>query len=66
MIKKIDGTGNIQLMAGSGASGYSGDGTPATGAKLNAPGGLAFIGSDLYVAGEAGDRLGMWKETFEC
>lgn len=53
MIKKIDGSNNIQLVAGSGASGYSGDNNPATDAKLNSPGGLAFIGSDLYVAGEA-------------
>jgi sugar lactone lactonase YvrE len=44
-------TGTISTVAGSGAAGYSGDGGPATSAKLNDPIGVA-VGSNgvLYIA----------------
>src|SRR5436309_2484686 len=36
-IRKVDTFGNIYTIAGTGFSGFSGDGGPATSAKINAP-----------------------------
>jgi DNA-binding beta-propeller fold protein YncE len=41
-IRKVDKDGTITTFAGTGKKGYSGDGGPATSAKLIGPGGLAF------------------------
>jgi len=41
LIREIDLTGNINTIAGSGISGYSGDGGPATAADLFEPSGIA-------------------------
>jgi trimeric autotransporter adhesin len=41
-IRKVDKGGTITTFAGTGKKGYSGDGGPATSAKLIDPGGLAF------------------------
>ncbi|MDA7915709.1 SMP-30/gluconolactonase/LRE family protein [Verrucomicrobia bacterium] len=41
-IRKVDSMGNLQTVAGKGAEGYSGDGGPATEAKLNKPHELRF------------------------
>ena len=50
-IRKIDGAGNISTIAGTGASGYSGDGGVATNASIKNPWGVAVDGSDdLYIA----------------
>jgi len=42
VINKIDANGNLTIFAGTGESGYSGDGGAATSAKLYQPSGLAF------------------------
>jgi hypothetical protein len=41
-IRKVDKEGIITTFAGTGKEGYSGDGGPATSAKLTNPGGIAF------------------------
>jgi sugar lactone lactonase YvrE len=47
----VKATGTIITVAGSGTSGYSGDGGPATAALLNAPSGVALDGSgNLFIA----------------
>jgi hypothetical protein len=43
-------TGDITTVAGSGASGYGGDGGPATSAQLVQPAGVSFPGSDLFIS----------------
>jgi gliding motility-associated-like protein len=40
-IRKVDASGTINTIAGTGTSGYSGDGGPATAAQLNEPYGVA-------------------------
>lgn len=50
VVRMIDLTGKIYTVAGNGASGYSGDGGPATNARITAPAGLAINGSTLYIA----------------
>ncbi len=57
-IRKVDAAGNITTVAGSGPTGFSGDGGPATSAKLNAPRGVALDGSgNLYIADTGNRRI---------
>jgi sugar lactone lactonase YvrE len=50
-IRKVDGSGNISTVVGTGALGYSGDGGPATAAKLKRPYGMAVDSAgNLYIA----------------
>ena len=50
-IRKIDATGVITTIAGTGTAGYNGDGIPATLAQLNVPHGIALDDSgNIYVA----------------
>ena len=51
-IRRVDArTGVITTVAGTGTAGFSGDGGPATGARLNTPWGVVIDGSgDLYIA----------------
>jgi sugar lactone lactonase YvrE len=50
-VRRIDARGVITTVAGNGRHGYSGDGGPATRAKLSDPYGLALdTGGNLYVA----------------
>lgn len=49
-IRRVDGDGLITTVAGTGESGFSGDGGPATAAKLNDPEAIAFDeDGNLYV-----------------
>jgi sugar lactone lactonase YvrE len=50
-VRKVSPDGTISTVAGNGAMGYSGDGGPATSAKLAAPYGVvADAAGDLYIA----------------
>jgi len=50
-VRKIDRRGIINLLAGSGTRGYTGDGGPATAAELSAPIGTAVnIYGDVYIS----------------
>jgi hypothetical protein len=50
-IRKVNKDGIITTIAGTGEEGYSGDGGPATSAKLTDTGGIAFdAGGNLYLA----------------
>ena len=57
-VRRVDPDGTIETVAGTGTYGYSGDGGPATSAKLSGPRGLA-IGPDgtLYIADEGANRI---------
>lgn len=59
VIRRIDGETNIiTTIAGTGTSGYSGDGGPATNAQLNGPQGLALDRDrNLYVAEFSGNKV---------
>jgi len=59
VVRKIDGgTGIISTVAGSGESGFGGDGGPALRAKLNRPEGI-FVDSEgaLYIADSGNHRI---------
>jgi sugar lactone lactonase YvrE len=55
---KVDTSGTLTLVAGSGRPGYTGDGGPAAGAALSAPSGLALDSSgNLYIADTGNNRI---------
>jgi hypothetical protein len=57
-IRRVDGvTGLISTVAGTGSSGYSGDGGPATSAMINAPSGLALDGAGNLYFSDAGNQI---------
>ncbi len=57
-IRRVDATGMIITIAGTGESGYSGDGGPAVAARLNAPAGVAVDGSgNLFIADTVNERI---------
>ncbi len=57
-IRRIDAEGVITTIAGTGESGFSGDGGPATEAQVASPNGLAADGSgNLYVADSGNHRI---------
>lgn len=57
-IRKITSSGTISTVAGSGTSGYSGDGGPATSAQLDFPAGIRIDASgNLYIADRANHCL---------
>jgi len=58
VISRIDKNGRLHNVVGTGASGYSGDGGPATKAKLNLPASLTFDRQgNLYISDRANHRV---------
>ncbi|MGW7094898.1 NHL domain-containing protein [Streptomyces sp. NPDC054874] len=57
-VRKVTAEGEISTVAGTGAAGSAGDGTPATKAQLNQPYGLAVDSAGaLYIAEYGGNRV---------
>jgi len=58
-VRRVDaGTGLISTLAGTGTSGFSGDGTAATGAQLNSPYGVAVDGvGNVFIADSSNNRV---------
>ena len=57
-IRKVDSTGAITTIAGSGEEGFSGDGGPAVQAALSYPAGVAVDGAgNVYVTGYESNRV---------
>ena len=57
-IRAINPAGIIRMVAGTGATGSTGDGGPATSAQLNSPGGVAVDGAGaVYVADQNNQRI---------
>ena len=57
-IRKVDSSGNISTVAGTGTQGFSGDGAAATAAQLNSPWDVAVDGSgNLYIADRNNNRI---------
>ena len=58
VIRKVDLTGNITTIAGTGTQGFSGDAGPATSATLDSPQGLALdTKNNLYIADTHNHRI---------
>jgi sugar lactone lactonase YvrE len=63
-IRKVTPTGTISTYAGTGISGFSGDGGPAHAAKLSYPTGLVFDSAgDLIIADGGNNRIRMIDTT---
>ena len=57
-IRKVDSTGTITTVAGSGGDGFGGDGGPAVEAELRNPWGVAVDGAgNLYITDRGNDRI---------
>jgi sugar lactone lactonase YvrE len=56
-IRRVDASGRIETIAGTGVAGFSGDGQAATAAQLKSPIGLALYKGDLYVADSGNNRI---------
>src|SRR5216683_2264068 len=58
VIRKVDTTGIITTIAGTGTQGFSGDSGPATAARLDSPQGLALdTNQNLYIADTQNHRI---------
>ena len=63
-VRKIDTTGTITTIAGTGTAGFSGDGGPASQAAMKFPAGLSFDGAgNLYVAEQNNNCVRMINPT---
>lgn len=49
-VRKVDTSGHISTFAGTGKGGFSGDGGPATSAKIGSPRGVTLRGNALYIS----------------
>ena len=57
-VRKVDTSGRISTIAGTGTAGFTGDGGPGTAAQLNEPRGLWLdSGGQLYIADSANNRI---------
>jgi len=57
-VRKVDPTGHITTVAGTGSAGFSGDGGPATAATLRQPNGLALdTAGNLFVSDSGNSRV---------
>lgn len=57
-VYKIDSSGQLTIVAGNGAAGFSGDGGPASNAELNGPSGLFVDGSgNIFIADQNNNRI---------
>lgn len=56
-IRKVDTSGNISTIAGSGATGNAGDGKAATAAQFGPPGGIAVDGSGNVYFSDTGNHV---------
>ncbi len=58
IVQKVTPAGVISIYAGTGTSGFSGDGAQATSAMLNGPSGLGLdLKGNLYIADELNNRI---------
>ncbi len=56
-VLKVDGTGSLTRVAGTGKPGYSGDSGPATEAQLNLPKGVAVDGGGALYIADSGNNV---------
>jgi YD repeat-containing protein len=57
-VRRVDAAGIITTVAGTGTTGFSGDGGPATSARLNDPYDVTFDGQgNLYIADKGNNRI---------
>lgn len=58
VVRRVDGrTGVISTVAGTGEEGFSGDGGPATEARMKVPHSIEIVGSDLYICDIGNHRV---------
>src|SRR5579871_1264998 len=58
VVRKVDSSGSINTIAGTGVAGFSGDGGPALAAQLDDPSRIAFDSSgNMYIADTANGRI---------
>ncbi len=57
-VSRIDTTGALTVIAGTGRQGFAGDGGPAAAAELNAPGGIALdTAGNIFIADTGNQRI---------
>jgi hypothetical protein len=59
MVVKVDSSGNLTRIAGTGVYGFSGDGGPATSAQIAYPQGLVYKNGVLYIQDGGNQRVRM-------